>query len=82
MAIKEYDTTNEDKQESNDNQYEATIKETQNLERKDEEHGIEKQKTINDMDLQMTEFRNRMNEVINKLKKDISDLAEENEVLQ
>ena len=34
------------------------------------------------MELQTTEFRNRMNEVINKLKQEQKELVEENEMLQ
>ena len=34
------------------------------------------------MELQTTEFRSRMNEVISKLKQDKTDLVEENEMLQ
>ena len=33
------------------------------------------------MELQATEFRNKMNEVINKLKQDKTELVEENEIL-
>ena len=34
------------------------------------------------MELQTTEFRNRMNEVISKLKQEQKELVEENEMLQ
>ena len=34
------------------------------------------------MELQTTKFRNRMNEVINKLKQERKELVEENEILQ
>ena len=34
------------------------------------------------MELQTTQFRNRMNEVINNLKQERKELVEENEILQ
>ena len=49
---------------------------------KDYNHTTERQQAIRDMEHQATEFRNRMNEVISKLKMKKKELAEENEILQ
>ena len=49
---------------------------------KDYNHTTERQQAIRDMEHQATEFRNRMNEVIIKLKLEKKELVEENEILQ
>ena len=52
------------------------------MEKREHQFNTEKQEALKDQEQQMTEFRNRMNEVIDKLKRNEADLIEENETLQ
>ena len=52
------------------------------MEKREYQFNTDKQEALKDQEQQMTEFRNRMNEVIDKLKRNEADLVEENETLQ